>query len=121
MSGLILTISAGGVPAGAYPARFTSVEPTPPDPAKGYGPGLKWSWEVLTGPQAGQKASRTTTANPSPKNAAGKIISGLLGRPLQTGENVDVGSLIGRTYLIVVAEGQTGGTRVESVTLTGTN
>ena len=120
MSGLVLTISAGGVPAGIYQSRFVSVEQTPADPVKGYGPGLKWTWEVLSGPQAGQKASRTTTAIPSPKNAAGKIISGLLGRPLQTGENVDIGSLIGRPYLIVVAEGQTGGTRVESVTLAAT-
>ncbi|MBX9654743.1 hypothetical protein K2Y11_14095 [bacterium] len=121
MSGLVLTIGAGGVPAGAYTARFVSVEPTPADPQKGYGPGLKWTWEVIAGAQAGQKTSRTTTATPSPKNAAGKIISGLLGRPLQTGENIDTGGLIGRPYLIVVAEGQTGTTRVESVTVAATN
>lgn len=121
MSSFVLTISAGGVPAGAYSARFAGVEPTPADPIKGYGPGLKWTWEVLSGPQAGQKASRTTQATPTQKNAAGKIISGLIGRPLQMGENVDIGSLIGRTYLVVVAEGQSGSTRVESVAVTGTN
>ena len=120
MSSFVLTILPGGVPVGIYQARFLSVEPTPADSAKGYGPGLRWTWEILSGPQAGQKASRTTTATPSQKNAAGKIISGLLGRPLQTGENVDIGSLIGRPYLIVVAEGQSGGTRVESVTISGT-
>lgn len=107
-----LTVSAGGVPVGSYLGRFVGVEATTND----YGDGLTWRWEIIGGPHAGHKVSRITTTTPTTKNACGKILSGLIGRALTAGEQFDVASCVGKTYLLCVTEGERGGTRVESVT-----
>ncbi len=111
-----LKMQAGsGVPVGAYQAKFAGVEMVPADPLRGYGEGLKWLFEVTAGPQAGQKTSRITTAKPTLKNACGKMLAGVVGRALAEGEDVDLGTLIGKAYVIVVSQGEGGGTRVESL------
>jgi hypothetical protein len=69
---------------------------------------------VTTGPHAGLFCSRVTGKVPGPKNAAGKLLANLLGRQPAEGEQVDVSTLIGKRYLIVVENGQGGGTRVAS-------
>lgn len=112
---LVLKVSAGGVPAGAYAAKFLGVEPQPADPVRGYAAGLRWIWEVTSGPQAGQKCGRITTATPTAKNAAGKIVAGLLGRAIVPDESIDLAPCVGKPYVLVVAAGEGGGTRVESV------
>ncbi|MFO1044790.1 MAG: hypothetical protein U0941_23710 [Planctomycetaceae bacterium] len=106
-----LTVS-GGVPEGSYLAKFTKVEPT----TNAYGDGLKWTWEITSGAYSGQTASVTTSDSPSPKNRCGKIVSGMLGKPLTTGEELDTNSLIGQTFLIFVRKGDSGGSYVDSVT-----
>src|SRR5262245_8997381 len=111
----LLTVGSGGVPVGNYTGRFTGVEPAPPNKEKNYGPGLKWKWTIDAGPHASQVVSRVTTPTPSPKNSCGKILAGLLGRAVTEGEQVDPDQLIGKRYMIVVATGQGGGTRVEAV------
>jgi hypothetical protein len=107
-----LTVTAGGVPVGSYLGKFMGVEPVSND----YGTGLCWKWEIAGGTHTGQKISRITAATPSPKNAGGKILAGLIGKALTPGEQVDLADLVGRVYLLVVTEGERGGTRVESVT-----
>jgi hypothetical protein len=52
---------------------------------------------------------------PSPKNCCGKMLAGLLGRAVQEKEQIDPDTFIGRKFMIVVAAGQGGGTRVEAV------
>lgn len=60
--------------------------------------------------------SSTSSCSPSPKNRCGKILSGMLGKALNSGEELDTGSLIGQTFLVVVRKGENGGTFVDSVT-----
>lgn len=111
----LLTVSAGGVPVGNYAGAFSGLEPVPENKEKGYGAGLRWKWTIDGGPHAGQVVSRVTSPAPSPKNAAGKILAGLLGRAIKEGEVIDPDTLIGRKFMIVVAAGQGGGTRVEAI------
>jgi hypothetical protein len=102
----------GGVPEGTYLAKFVAMEPT----TNSYGEGVKWRWEIVGGAQAGQYASCTTSPNPSARNSCGRIVSGMLGKSLNTGDEHDLAGLVGKTFLIVVRKGVTGGTYVESVT-----
>lgn len=108
-----LKVSKGGVPVGSYAATFKGAEPFKDKEGK-YGEGLRWNWQVQSGPQAGQTASRITGTTPSPKNACGKMVSGLLGRPLQPDEEIDIDSLVGKSYLIVVVATENGA-RVDAV------
>jgi hypothetical protein len=111
----LLTVSSGGVPVGNYTGTFAGVEAQPENKEKGYGPGMRWKFAIDNGPYAGQVASRVTGPKPTPKNGCGKMLSGLLGRALKDGEQLDPDQLIGRRYMIVVAASQGGGTRVEAV------
>src|SRR5687768_9454101 len=106
----ILKVGSGGAPVGNYAGPFVGVEPTPPNAAKGYGPGLRWKWKIDAGPHAGTTVGRVTTNEPSPKNSAGQILSGLLGRPLKEGEELDPDQFVGRRYAIVVGPAQNGAT-----------
>jgi hypothetical protein len=106
-----LTVTSG-VPEGSYLGKFVRVEPTTND----FGEGLKWIWEITTGQQAGQIASCTTSTNPSAKNRCGKVVTGMLGKSLPNGEELDTDMFVGRTYLLIVRKGESGGTFVDSVT-----
>lgn len=107
-----LTVSSGGVPVGSYLGKFLGVEKVTND----YGDGLSWRWEIVSGPHAGQKVGRITTPQPTTKNVCGKIVAGVIGKPLSAGEEIDLAACVSKTYLLVVTEGERGGTRVESVT-----
>jgi hypothetical protein len=111
----VLTVASGGVPAGNYTGTFAGVESTPANPEKGYGPGIRWRFTVDAGPYAGQTASRVTGNTPSPKNGCGKMLSGLVGRAIKEGEQIDPDTFRGQRYMLVVGPGQGGGTRVEAV------
>ena len=111
----LLTVSSGGVPVGNYTGTFAGVEAQPANPEKGYGPGLRWRFAIDAGPQAGQVAGRVTGTTPTPKNGCGKMLSGLLGRALKEGEQIDPDQYVGKRYMIVVETGQGGGTRVAAV------
>ena len=105
-----LTVSNAGVPVGSYLAKFVGVEPT----SNEIGEGIRWIFEVTNGPQRGQRCSRITNAVPTLKNACGKILAGL-GAVLVAGAQVDIDGFVGATFLIVVAQTDSGATRVESV------
>jgi hypothetical protein len=108
---MLLKVTSGSVPVGNYAAKLTAVDKI--NHAE-YGPGLKFSFEVLKGPQAGQKVSRTTGLSPTPRNAAGKLLSSMLGRTLTLDEQVNVADLIGREFFVIVGAGQGESTRVET-------
>jgi hypothetical protein len=110
-----LKVSPGGVPPGAYLAKFLGISPVEADALRGYGEGVRWEFEVTTGPQAGRKTSRITTATPTQKNACGRLLAGMLGRGLADDEDVDLTPLVGRVFMIVVAKTKGGGGRVETV------
>jgi hypothetical protein len=111
----VFTVSNGGVPIGNYAAAFAGVETTQANAEKGFGPGIRFKFTIEAGLYAGQTASRVTGSAASIKNALGKMLSGLIGRALKEGEQIDPDQYIGRKYLIVVAAGQNGGTRVEAI------
>jgi len=110
-----LTVSSGGVPAGSYTGRFTGTEEVPANPEKRFGAGLRWRFVVDVGPYEGQMVSRVTGPAPSVKNSCGKMLSGVIGRALKENEQIDPDTFIGKRYMLVVAAGQEGGTRVEAV------
>ena len=100
--------------SGSYISRLTSVEEV--EEGK-YGPGLRWTFTISQGVRAGGKISRTTGQEPLPQNALGRVLAGLLGRPLKDGEEVDPNDLIGREYVLEVVAMEGGACRVESVEL----
>src|SRR5262245_14774153 len=112
----LLTVGAGGVPVGSYLAQYIGYEPVAPNTDRGFNAGLRWKFKVLSGAQKGQVASRVTGTTASLKNSCGRMLGGLLGRALQAGEAIDPDQFIGKTYLIVVAAGPQGGTRIDAVT-----
>jgi hypothetical protein len=76
-------MAAGGIPSGAYNARFVGLEAVPPDPVKNYGSGVRWLFEITVGEHAGQNTSRITSGHePTPKNAYGIRPNGVLGKTL---------------------------------------
>lgn len=107
-----LVLSSGGVPPGSYLAKFIGTEPS--DGGQ-YGPGIKWSFEIVSGRYAGQKICRTTGLLPTLKNGCGKMLIGVSGKAIE-GEEIDLAQFIGRTYLIVLVQRPEGGTSLDSVT-----
>jgi hypothetical protein len=107
-----LLVSQGGAPPGSYLARFESVEAVTND----FGDGLKWWFEIVGGPHAGCKTSGITARKPTLKNSCGKLVSGILGTPLSNDMEIDLAAYFGQQFLVVVAQGKTGGTYVSAVT-----
>jgi hypothetical protein len=110
-----LKVSGGSVPAGAYTAKFIGIESIPADPNRGFGEGVRWQFEVLTGPHQGARTSRITTATPTLKNACGKMLQSVSGKSLASGDEIDVATFVGRNYLVVIVATESGATRVETV------
>lgn len=112
---MILTVKENkyGVPVGNYVAKFTGVEKnTHPE----HGEGLEWQFEVIKGPHAGAKSSRTTGMVPSGKNACGRILGGMTGGAISPGAEVDLDRYVGKKFLIMVENNSTNtGTRIGTV------
>jgi hypothetical protein len=107
-----LTVKAGGVPTGSYVAKFAGVEQR--DHAQ-YGPGLLWQFEIVSGPNAGAKATGMTGTVPTTQNKCGKFLAGVTGKPLAVGESIDLTPFVGTRYLIVVEQAEKG-SRIVSIT-----
>lgn len=107
-----LKVQQAGVPAGTYMAKFAGVEMTNHIE---YGKGLRFTFEIMEGPCAGMKASRVTSAVPTPKNNAGRMLSDLTGKPLKPQDEVDVNQYLGGAYRITVEETNGGASRVRNV------
>jgi hypothetical protein len=76
---------------------------------------LLFEFEIVGGQFAGEKVGRVTGLRPTPKNACGKIVRGLLGRLPSPGEEIDLDGLAGRTYHITLEDTDAGATRVSGV------
>ncbi|MGE4002637.1 MAG: hypothetical protein AB7I48_20770 [Planctomycetaceae bacterium] len=103
---------SSGVPEGQYRARFARWETSVHEQ---YGDRCQFVWTVLGGQHDGSEASRYTGVKMTPKSAIAKLAKGLAGRPIEIGDTFDPDRYIGREYLILVAETESGSTRVESV------
>jgi hypothetical protein len=108
------TIRSNDCPAGIHKARFNGCEKTT---HVEYGDGLKFEWEISEGKHEGVRAYRYTSAIPTPRNAAGRIMADLAGVTAANNVSIDLDECVGRTYMIVVKESESGRTRVESCTL----
>lgn len=99
------------VPAGQHVGEFAGCETTE---HKEYGPGLLWSFKVTKGKWTGQKVGRTTTDKASKKNNAGKFLTMLTGLSFENAIKADTDDFIGTECRLIVAETDSGFTRVES-------
>jgi hypothetical protein len=107
-----LVVRRAGPPPGTFRGRFLGVETST---HVQYGAGLRFLFEVVSGPHAGLRASRVTPAALTLTNAGGRMLSALTGRPLRADEAVDIDEFIGREYILTVEETPTGATRVATV------
>lgn len=102
------------VPQGTYRAKFLGVEESEhPE----FGAGYKWQFEVVDQTvYRGKIAGRSTSKEPSLKNACGRMLQGLTGGQLAVAQEVDIEQFVGRVYTILVGPNSTGnGTRIETV------
>ena len=105
--------AGGGPPAGFYKGTFQTVETTEHEE---FGPGLKFVFAISEGDHKGESATRITGSEPTPKNAAGRMISGISGETLTPEKSVDLTPFVGREYLLQVEDCKSGnGTRVVTV------
>ena len=112
---LVMGATRFGAPVGTYQATFDGMKQnTHPE----FGPGVEWSFTIAQGEHTGQRISRTTSANPSPGNSAGRMVAAMIGRPLAQGERVDFAAMKGKLFSVVVEQGAGAGTRVATATPT---
>ncbi|MBL8793363.1 MAG: hypothetical protein JNM56_05645 [Planctomycetia bacterium] len=107
-----VTVKEMGAPPGHYLGKLVAIEDTNHIE---YGAGIRFVFTVTTGEHTGRKVSRVTQAEPTPNNNLGKMLAGLLGRPLKSDEEVDLDQFIGREYHLVVETTEKGSTRVAAV------
>jgi len=111
---MIFTV-AKPIPIGSYRADLKSAEiATHPE----YGEGVCFRFAICSGANAGQEPCVTcsTERPPSPKNKLGRILSGMLGRPVQPGEAIDATQFVGKRFNIVLQSNQDGtGTCISAV------
>ena len=108
---MAFVMKAAGVPIGQYRARFSKWEQSVHEQ---YGDRLLFEFEIVDGEHAGASSSRFCSAKLTPKSALAKIASGLAGKKLEPGDSFDPDTYVGRTYLIIVEETESGATRVAS-------
>lgn len=104
---------SGGPPPGIYRATFQTVEDTEhPE----FGAGLKFDFLIEEGDCAGQHATRITSCTPTPKNAAGRMMAGIIGGAITPETDVDLAPYVGNMFLVQVEETKAGGsTRIATV------
>jgi hypothetical protein len=95
------------LPIGAYTGVFKGVEPCELEGK----PKWRFVFEVATGEHKGKTERTLVSPDIKPTTHAGQVISGLLGRALVAGENVEaaIKACVGQAYLIVVQPGPKGG------------
>jgi len=118
MDGLIKAGAVKVKPSGATPGSHSAVfqgafELPPRKDGPDYGPALLLKWSAADG----QEPSAIVSAVPTLKNACGRILAGMLGRPLRADETVEWAQFEGARFLCVVATNKSGtGTAVVDVT-----
>lgn len=110
---MAFTAKAAGVPEGQYVLEFTDWEQSV---HAEYGGRVKWTFAVTDGPQKDAVTSRFTSDVLSPKTEFGKLIfKACVGRLPVPGDQFDPQAHLGKRFLGVVAETDSGATRVVSL------
>jgi hypothetical protein len=97
------------LPPGQYTAKLKERKEMPasqkfPDA----GPSFAWEFEVADGEHVGKSASAWTPTRLTSQNNLGKLVSRMLGRPMRSGEEIDLDDFIGKLYSIIVDQTQDG-------------
>ena len=96
------------VPIGMYAVAFKGIEEVKlPDGS----PKWRIAYEVQSGPSAGKIASALVDKTINPNTLSGRLIAGILGRPIVAGENVQaaIEACVGKSYVVSVQPGPKGG------------
>ena len=112
----IVKVESGGhPPANGVMLKLIAIDDVPA--ANGFGTGIKFTFEALSGPAKGSQAFRTIGDRITPTTAGGKFLAGAYGRAeLPTDQEIDLDKLIGRTFLGDVCPSPGGkGSRVERI------
>ena len=109
-----LIMGSGGIPPGAYSLELMAIEKWTENSEK-YGDGVIFRFKVIGGDHDGEETSRITGSKLTPKSSLKKIAVGLKGSDIEAGEKVDFQEFIGRRYMGVVQETDSGSTRVETL------
>ena len=104
------TCKSSGIPDGTYPVNFTEAEASTND----FGYGVVLRFEVINGEHVGETTTRIVSQKLSPKSGLFKFVTALGGRKLEPGEEIDLTSFYGVQGLAIVAETDSGSSRVES-------
>ena len=98
------------VPVGTYTAKLNKIEQRPPTAAKPeWGPSLLWEFIVMDpGENHGDSVACFTPTTPKTGNNLGKLLRGMMGRPLKPGEGIDADELLGKLFSISVDFNESG-------------
>ena len=106
--GNIVKITAGGpdIQAGAYPAKCTKISIFDPEDDKGnktsqYGPSRKWEFEALDDGEL-VDVDCLTSLFLNAGSRGGQIVTALMGRQPEVGEEVDLDTLEGKPCQVVM-------------------
>ena len=105
-------MKSSGVPVSSYRVKFVKWEQSVHDQ---YGDRVMFVFVVIGGSEDGEETYRFTSAKLTQKTALGKIASGMAGRKLKKGDDFNPDDYVGKQYLAIVAETESGSTRVESL------
>lgn len=100
------------IPPGQYIAKFKDVQRTNHDK---YGAGVIFVFEIAQGEFSGLNISRIGKPEPTPKNATGKIMSGILGHMPEKGQPIDLRPFIGKYFNVLVEPTEGEKTRIAQV------
>jgi hypothetical protein len=112
----IVKVESGGhPPANGVQLKLLSIDDVPA--ANGFGSGLKFEFEAISGPAKGAKVYRTIGDRITPTTAGGKFLAGAYGRAeLPTDQEIDLDKLIGRVFIGDVCQSPQGkGSRAERI------
>jgi hypothetical protein len=112
----IVKVESGGhPPANGVVLKLITIEDVPD--TNGFGTGLRFCFEALSGPAKGSQAFRTIGDRITPTTAGGKFLAGAYGRAeLPTDQEIDLDKLIGRAFIGDVCQSPQGkGSRVERI------
>lgn len=104
------------VPPGQYVAKLT-IRKEMPATNHQYSngkPRFAWQFEVQQGEFTGKAVSAWTETTLTSQNSLGKLIARMLGRPMRSGEEIDIDEFVGRMYSIIVEFNKNGKSVVTS-------
>ena len=108
-------VARSGAAPGAHNVVFVGAYDLPPrtDGGANYGPAVLLKWRA----DDGQEPSAIVSAVPTAKNACGRLLAGMVGRPLRPDEVVPWEGFEGQRFVVIVVTNAAGnGTKVSEVT-----